>query len=54
MKIAIGIEWAKGFLVGVRHFPPEEYAPYYEIQFFLGLIQIFIIIDDGNTNDNTD
>ena len=54
MKIAIGIEWAKGFLVGIRHFPPEEQAPYYEIQFFLGIIQIFIIIDNGNTNDNTD
>ena len=53
MKIAIGIEWSKGFLVGIRHFPPEELAPYYEIQFFLGLIQIFIIIDNGNTNNNT-
>ena len=51
MKVAIGIEWAKGFLVGIRHFPPEEHAPYYEVQFFLGLIQIFIIIDNGNTND---
>ena len=54
MRLAVGITWAKGIVFGVRHFQPEEYAPYYEIQFFLGLIQIFIIIDDGNTNDNTD
>ena len=52
MKLAFGIQWAKGFLVGVRHFQPEEYAPYYEVQFFLGLIQIFIIIDNGKFNDN--
>ena len=51
MKVAFGIQWAKGMLFGVRHFPPEEHAPYYEVQFFLGLIQIFIIIDNGNTND---
>ena len=54
MKIAFGIQWAKGLLFGIRHFQPEEYAPYYEIQFFLGLIQIFIIIDNGNTYDNID
>ena len=54
MKIAFGAAWAKGMLFGVRHFQPEEYAPYYEIQIFLGLIQIYIIIDNGNTNNNTD
>ena len=53
MKLAFGIQWAKGFLVGVRHFQPEEYAPYYEVQFFLGLIQIFIIKENGNTNNNS-
>jgi len=53
MKIAFGVGWAKGILFGVRHFPPEEHAPYYEIQFFLGLIQIFIIIDNGNTDGNS-
>ena len=52
MRIGGGITWAKGIVFGVRHFQPEEYAPYYEIQFFLGLIQIFIIIDNGNTNNN--
>jgi hypothetical protein len=52
MVIELGIQWSKGILFGVRHFPPEEYAPYYEVQFFLGLIQIFIIIDNGNTNTN--
>ena len=54
MRFTFGINWAKGILFGVRHFQPEEYAPYYEIQIFLGLIQIFIIIDNGNTYDNTD
>jgi len=53
MNLAFGITWAKGIIFGIRHFPPEEYAPYYEIQFFLGLIQIYIIIDNGNTNSNT-
>jgi len=53
MMIEFGIQWAKGFLFGIRHFQPEEHAPYYEIQIFLGLIQIFIIIDNGNTNNNT-
>jgi hypothetical protein len=52
MSIAFGLDWAKGILFGIRHFPPEEQAPYYEIQFFLGIIQIFIIIDNGNTNSN--
>ena len=52
MTFTFGIQWAKGLLFGVRHFQPEEYAPYYEIQFFLGLIQIFIIIDNGKFNDN--
>jgi len=50
MKITFGTQWAKGLLFGIRHFQPEEYAPYYEIQFFLGLIQIFIIIDYGDTD----
>ena len=50
MKLGFGLTWAKGIVFGVRHFQPEEHAPYYEIQFFLGLIQIFIIIDYGNTN----
>ena len=54
MSIVFGIQWAKGLLLGVRHFKPEEHAPYYEIQFFLGLIQIFIIIENGNTNNNID
>ena len=54
MKISVGIQWAKGMLFGVRHFLPEEHAPYYEIQFFLGLIQIFIIIDNGRFNNNSD
>jgi hypothetical protein len=52
MMIEFGIQWAKGFLFGIRHFQPEEHAPYYEIQIFLGLIQIFIIIHNGNTNSN--
>ena len=52
MHLTLGVDWAKGFLIGIRHFPPAEYAPYYEVQFFLGLIQIFIIIDNGNTNSN--
>ena len=54
MKFSIGITWTKGLLFGIRHFNPEEYAPYYEVQIFLGLIQIYIIIDNGNTYDNTD
>lgn len=53
MKIELGMGWAKGLVFGVRHFKPEEYAPYFEIQFFLGLIQIFIIIDNGRTNSNS-
>ena len=52
MKLTFGFTWAKGLLFGIRHFQPEEYAPYYEIQIFLGLIQIFIIIENGNTNNN--
>ena len=52
MKFELGIGWSKGLIVGIRHFQPEEYAPYYEVQFFLGLIQIYIIIDNGNTDDN--
>tara|TARA_R110000824_G_scaffold40075_1_gene120403 strand:- start:659 stop:823 length:165 start_codon:yes stop_codon:yes gene_type:complete len=52
MKFGFGVTWAKGLVFGIRHFQPEKYAPYYEIQFFLGLIQIFIIIDNGNTNNN--
>ena len=43
MKLAFGIQWAKGLLFGIRHFQPEEYAPYYEVQFFSAVIQIFII-----------
>jgi len=54
MKIEFGIGWSRGLVFGVRHFQPEEYAPYFEIQFFLGLIQIFIIIDNGRFNDNID
>ena len=53
MKIELGMGWAKGLVFGIRHFKPEEYAPYFEIQFFLGLIQIFIIIDNGRTNSNS-
>jgi len=53
MKLGFGLTWAKGIVFGVRHFQPEEHAPYYEVQFFLGLIQIFIIIDYGNIDDNT-
>jgi len=53
MDIEFGINWSKGLVFGVRHFKPEEYAPYFEIQFFLGLIQIYIIIDNGNTNSNS-
>ena len=53
MKIEFGIGWSKGLVFGIRHFKPEEYAPYFEIQIFLGLIQIYTIIDNGNTNDNT-
>ena len=52
MKFEFGIGWSKGLLVGIRHFQPEKYAPYYEVQLFLGLIQIYIIIDNGNTNNN--
>ena len=54
MDIEFGMNWSKGLVFGVRHFKPEEYAPYFEIQFFLGLIQIYIIIDNVNTNSNTD
>ena len=54
MVIEIGVNWAKGLIFGIRHFQPEEYAPYYEVQFFLGLIQIFIIIDNGRFNNNSD
>ena len=53
MNISIGVCWSKGLMLGVRHFQPEEYAPYYEIQFFLGLIQIFILIDNGKFNSNS-
>jgi hypothetical protein len=52
MQISLGVQWAGGLLAGVRHFKPTEEAPYFEIQIFLGLIQIFIIIDNGNTNNN--
>jgi len=53
MKIELGIGWSNGLVFGIRHFQPEEYAPYFEIQFFLGLIQIYIIIDNGNTDSNS-
>jgi len=53
MTIEFGIGWAKGLVFGIRHFQPEEYAPYYEIQIFLGLIQIYTIIDNGNTDSNS-
>ena len=53
MKIELGAGWSNGLVFGVRHFQPEEYAPYFEIQFFLVLIQIYIIIDNGNTDSNS-
>ena len=53
MKLEFGIQWVGGIIFGIRHFGPEEQMPYYEVQIFLGLILIFIIIDNGNINDNT-
>ena len=40
----IGVNLIKGIIFGIRHFDPEEHAPYFEIQLFIGIIQFYIII----------
>ena len=44
MNIGVNIDFIKGFVVGIRHFDPEEYAPYYEIQLFLLIFRFNIYI----------
>jgi len=40
MNFAIEIEFVKGLMIGVRHFDPEEEAPYYEVQVFLLMLRL--------------
>ena len=43
IEIALGI--FKGLAIGIRHFDPVEYAPYYEVQiyFLMFRLDIFFI-----------
>jgi len=40
MNFAIEIDFVKGLMIGVRHFDPEEFAPYYEMQVFLLILRV--------------
>jgi hypothetical protein len=51
MNIAVNIDIIKGILLGIRHFDPEEYAPYYEVQFYL-LVKTFFENILSNNLDN--
>jgi len=50
MKLGFQLELIKGLLVGIRHFEPEEFAPYTEIQFFLLVFRFTIYIFDSEEN----
>lgn len=44
MNIGFNIDIIKGLVLGIRHFDPEEYAPYFEVQIFLLVIRLNIYI----------
>jgi len=44
MNIGVNIDIIKGILLGIRHFEPEEYAPYYEVQFYLLVFRVSFYI----------
>jgi hypothetical protein len=50
MKLGFQISLIKGIVLGIRHFDPEEYAPYYEIQFFILVFRLTIYIFDSEEN----
>jgi hypothetical protein len=44
MNIGMNIDFVKGLLFGIRHFDPDEYHPYLEVQLYILFIRINIFI----------
>jgi|TARA_R110000744_G_scaffold177522_1_gene296424 hypothetical protein len=40
MNFIIELELLKGVMIGIRHFDPEEDAPYYEVQLFFLMLRV--------------
>lgn len=43
-KFGLGLQFSNGIVFGVRHYEPDDECKYYEIQIFLGLFVVAIMI----------